>query len=113
MDIKTPKKIVKKLPISWNKPTKKFHGLNYETFCLGQYNGIAVCQNRYIRGDKKTGNNDIAYKIGGVSGWVNYGKFIDLLEKEDVKRAPRRKAMEDKGIEPMKNEPTPPTVKKY
>lgn len=97
------KRPIKKLPINWRKPTKKFHGLNYETFCLGHYNGIDVCQNRYIRGDDKTGNNDIAYKISGVSGWVDYAKFIELLEKEDIRRAPRRKELEKAGFTTLKD----------
>lgn len=107
------KRPIKKLPINWRKPTKKYHGINYETFCLGNYKGIEVCQNRYIRGDDKTGNNDIAYKIAGVSGWVNYERFIELLEAADKKRAPRRQQLEERGITPLDREPIPPTVKKY
>lgn len=95
------KRPVKKLTINWRKPTKKFHGLNYETFCLGHYNGIDVCQNRYVRGDARSGNNDIAYKISGVSGWVTYDRFIELLEKEDRRRAPRRAELQKRGFQTL------------
>ena len=87
-----------KLEISWRKPTKKYYGINYETFCLGHLNGIEVAQNRFIRGDEKKGNNDIAYKIAGVSGWIDYETFKRLLLAEDKRREPKRNHLRKKGL---------------
>lgn len=87
-----------KLAISWNKPSSRHFGLNYETFCKGQFENIEVWQNRFIRGDRKKGNNDISYKITGVSGWIDYEKFKTLLLKEAKQRAPRKKQLIAKNL---------------
>lgn len=87
-----------KLKIDWRRPRSTHFGLFYETMCEGFFNGIEVYQNRFIRGDQKTGNNDIAYKIHGVTGWVDYEKFIKMLKAEDARREPQRKKLREKGI---------------
>lgn len=89
------------LLIDWRKPSRKYYGTNYETMCLGFYNGIEVAQCRFIRGNPKTGNNDISYKILGASGWVQYERFKELLLKEDKRRAPLREQIRKKGGIPL------------
>lgn len=89
------------LLIDWRKPSRQYYGTNYETICLGFYNGIEVAQNRFIRGNPKTGDNDISYKILGTSGWVTYERFSELLLKEDKRRAPLRENLRAKGITPL------------
>lgn len=89
------------LIIDWRHPRKTSFGKNYETMCMGVYNGIEVAQNRFIRGDVKTGDNDISYKILGASGWVKYERFKELLLKEDKRRAPLRDNLRARGITPL------------
>ena len=88
------------IKIRWDRPVFIEYGDNlFETNTKGEFNGIVVLQNRFIRSQTNDKENDFAFKIPGRTGWIkDYRKILGMLKKEDNQRKIRRQALRDKGL---------------
>lgn len=88
-----------KSKINWGRPKFTDYGDFRETNTKGDYNGIVVLQNRFIRSMTDESQNDYSFKIVGRTGWItNYRKILGMLKVEDQERQRRRQELKEKGL---------------